>query len=451
MFNIALIILIFAHMIFIYIQTIGIPLKADIPYRLTLKNDESLERFSSNVRPEITIPKKIYELHMLDRMELLAAPPFCDIADELIELLQNDQLVFSEAKQFKLLKSQFKVIGYNFNTNPKYLFYNDGKAKLNVIEAYLKKDSSYHKHSPEYAAAYVELMDSYFNDDSAVQSPAISTDSYATDLEISTYKMDPGVYYFLDALEAVIYVGKAKNIRKRLQSHFSKQSTPTGIDYSKVKSITVEYSGNDILAQLIESANIKALKPIYNTQQVEDPAPYIINKGKTANGILRLKITRKDITDNMPEKYFNRLSVKQSLENFCAEYQLCRKHCGIETVKGPCSNYTIKHQDCVCAGNESIGDYNKRFEIAFHNFQNRKSRKIFKLKGRHTDEDAFIYLVNEIYEGYGFIDKDVTILSVNDVLGHLNVQHNNYDTSRIVSALSKTIPLKDIMVLADVH
>lgn len=434
-------------MIFVFLQTINTGKRGVIPYRLTLKNDESVETVTFTFRPESVIPKKTYEQHHLDRMELLTAPPFCDYADEMIEIFQNNQLVFSDSKQFQLLKSQFRAIGYNFNLRPKYLFYGVIKDKLNAIEAYLENSRSHNQYNAAYAEMYVELMRIYQNESFNSQQSESSTSTLSHNFALSTFKMAPGVYYFLDPLKEVIYVGKAKNIRKRLQSHFSKQTNSSNIDYSKVKNITVEYSGNDLLAQLIESADIKTLQPIYNTQQVEDPAPYIINKGKTAKGIFKLQITRKSINDTMPEKYFNRLSVKQSLENFCSEFYLCRKHCGLEKVKGPCSNFTVKNEKCVCADTETISDYNKRFEIALYNFKKRKDRKIYRLKGRHKNEDAFIYLVNGIYEGYGFIDKGESISNVNDILGHLIRQTNNYDTSRIVSGLDKSVAAENILIL----
>lgn len=434
-------------MLCIYLQTILTEKKTTIPYRISVKNSEHSESLHFNFRPEVSISKKNYEQHRLDRLSVLSAPPFCDIADELIDLFQYKQLVFADAKQFQLLKSQFKTIGYNFNIKPKFLFYKTEKEKEHPIEAFLKHSVKFHEKSLNYAEAFVNVMDHYVNE------PSIAPESFAPkaeisqNLDISSFKMAPGVYYFLDASDTVVYVGKAKNIRKRLQSHFSQQANGSTMDYSKVKSITVEYSGNDLLAQLIESANIKALKPLFNSQQVTDPAPYIINQGKTAKGIHKLQITRKDIQDNMPERYFNRLSVKKSLENFCSTYNLCRKHCGLETVKGPCSKVTLRHEDCVCAGTETIAHYNKRFDIAFYNFKKQKDRKIYKLKGRHKNEDAFIYVVNGIYEGYGFIDKSEPIANVNDILGHLMPQINNYDTSRIVSGLDKIISAENILHL----
>lgn len=441
--------LIFALMVFIYIQTINAGKRADVPYRITLKNEALSEAsISFNFRPEISISKRCYDTHRLDRLELLSAPAFCDIADELIDLFRNQPLVFSEALQFRLLKSQFKTIGYNFDIRPRFLFHPNEKSPEHPISALLEQNSNLHEQSVAYAKDYVMLMSRYIHEPALknVDGPESHT---ATSPDLSHYKMAPGVYYFLDEKEAIVYVGKAKNIRKRLQSHFTQGSAQNHIDYASINAVHVDYTGNDILAQLIESAEIKKLKPIYNTQQIIDPAPYIINKAKTAKGIHKLQITRKEIKDNMPERYFNRGSVKHSLEQFCSEYGLCRKHCGLETIKGPCSNVTIKHQQCVCADPKLINAYNERFETAFEHFKNKKSRKIYKLKGRHNQEDAFIYTVNDIYEGYGFIDKNEPIYTPNDILGHLIAQHNNYDTSRILDGLKKQVPKDDILILSE--
>ncbi len=436
-------------MVFIYIQTINAGKRADVPYRITLKTEALSEAsICFNFRPEISISKGCYETHRLDRLDVLSAPPFCDIADELIELFSNQQLVFSEALQFRLLKSLFKTIGYNFDIRPKILFHPNGNLPEHPISVLLGQNSKLHEQSVAYAREFVMLMPRYLNEP-ALKNADVPRSHKATSPDLSPYKMAPGVYYFLDHQEAIVYVGKAKNIRKRLQSHFSQGETRNHINYASINSVDVEYTGNDILAQLIESAKIKKLKPIYNTQQIIDPAPYIINKAKTAKGIHKLQITRKDIKDNMPERYFNRGSVKHSLEQFCSEYGLCRKHCGLETVKGPCSNVTIKHQQCVCADPTMINAYNERFETAFEHFKNKKSRKIYKLKGRHNQEDAFIYTVNDIYEGYGFIDKHELIYTPNDILGHLIAQHNNYDTSRILDGLKNQVPKDHILILSE--
>ncbi len=437
----------FALMIFIYIRTIPVKKNLAIPYAVTSGNSEDLNAKSHlYFRPEFTIPKRIYSEQHLDRIHLLSAPAFCDIADELIDMFQDNQLVFSDQEQFNLLKSQFRTIGYNFNVKPVVLWHKKMGNYKEDLTLYLRTLKKSAVDPSDYAERFIDLMAQYQSNQNYVNLQHPSSDRQSH-LNLSTYKTSPGVYFFLNADKDVIYVGKAKNIKKRLQSHFCNRESATNLDYSEVRQITVEYTGNDAIAQLVETENIKALQPKYNVQQISDAAPFIINKGRTASGISRLKIIRKDIADNMPERYFNRLSVKKSLVQFCSDYDLCRKHCGLEHVKGPCSKSTVNGEKCVCSKEESIEHYNNRFSLAFQQFQRQKSRKLYKLKGRNKFEDAFIYIVNGIYEGYGFIQKDDSIYTTSDILGHLNARANNYETSRIIAKLDQTVSKDNILYL----
>jgi len=434
-------------MIFTYIQFITLGIRTKIPFRILLYSEENTQDFKVfTIRPEQTIPKKIYLHNSLDRLELLASEPFCNSADELIELFVDQELVFAEKSQFDLLKSQFRNIGYNFNLKPTILWPSgkEGNKNLEQIKELISK--RHPSNSLEYAEVFLDVMFKYRNQQSQQLQEYKATD-FKPNHDLSKYKVTPGVYFFLNKYAEVVYVGKAKNIRKRLQSHFSNTSTPSNIDYSQVEDIDVIYTGNDIIAQLVETANIKSLKPSYNSQQVVDPDPFIITLATTVKGIAKIKITRKEFEDSLPEKYFNRKSVIASLTDFCQEYNLCRKHCGLEKVKGPCSNFTKNHIDCVCAGGETVVDYNKRFQSAFDQFRSKKTRKIYKLKGRNNSEDAFVYELNGIYEGYGYIDKFVPISNYNDILGHLIKQNNNYDTTRIISSLSSILNKENILFI----
>lgn len=432
-------------MLFIYIQTIKINKKHEIPFRIRI-SDNNFEGQEFVIRPEMSIPSKVYKICGLDRMALLSSPPFCDVADELIELFQEQQLVFLDRVQFYLLKHQFKTIGYNFNINPKIVFHSK---KPKELESIFSEESNATLSSIGFAQNMIAFMQSSISEKEDFREVEKVLRNNPLQELIASYKMKPGVYFFLDENGTVIYVGKAKNIRKRLQSHFSKQTVSSNIDYSKVEDINVIYTGSDSIAQLVESENIKSLTPIFNTQQVVDPAPYIISSGKTAKGISKLQITRKEVANNLPEKYFNRESVKKALSRFCITNNLCRKHCGIESAKGPCSKVMNQHLNCVCSGGETVEEYNVRFQKALDAFEKTKERYIYKLKGRAINEDAFIYMVNGIYEGYGFIDKEEQGSTVNDILGYLIPQKNNYDTSRIVSGLHKKISKENILELAD--
>ncbi len=86
----------------------------------------------------------------------------------------------------------------------------------------------------------------------------------------------PGVYFFLDKNGQIIYIGKAINIKKRIQSHFSSQAKKergwrnTIIDYSKVKTIDFIPTKTEKDALILESALVKKHQPYYNLALKDD-------------------------------------------------------------------------------------------------------------------------------------------------------------------------------------
>ncbi|OAB78656.1 GIY-YIG nuclease family protein [Cochleicola gelatinilyticus] len=434
-------------MVFIYLQTITLRKTQKIPFRLVLKFQEAEHSYAVfNIRPESSIPSKLYVQNQLDRLAILSATPFCDSADELIELFQNRTLVFSEKEQFNLLKSQFRTIGYNFNVRPKILWHNV-KRETDLDQQIRSISKEFHPTSLEFAKKFLDVMVvSVANKITKIEGH-ISSKEKTHRFDLSQYNTTPGVYFFRDKDDTIVYVGKAKNIRKRLQSHFSATYQQTNINYSNVHYINVVYTGNDSIAQLVETEHIKKTKPPYNSQQINNSAPFIITQGTTASGISKINITRKAFVDSLPERYFNRKSVVHSLREFCIEYKLCKKHCNLERVKGPCSNVTKDHNECVCSGGEPIKDYNARFQTALDTFRRKKTKKIYKLKGRDASEDAFVFVANDIYEGYGYIDKSENISNYNDILSNMIHQENNYETARIIDQLKKRIKKENILVI----
>jgi DNA polymerase-3 subunit epsilon len=422
-------------MISLHIQSLPKSKKVQVPYRITSLDHETGEYKIFNFRPECTLPRRACDLFKIDRLELLHAPPFCDTAEELIDFFYEKRLYFFDSEQYVILKSLFKNIGFNFEIKPFYYF-NGGRKSSTLKEDFISTLSrKRNRYSPKFSIQLLEILSSQEKLSQEYEQQPVHELNDGIKGNIASIKNEPGVYFFLDKKGNVSYVGKAKYLRKRLQSHFSNKVKNSSIDYSLVTEITVEYTGNDLIAQLVESENIKKLKPIYNTQQINDAAPYIINIGKTAKGIAKASIVRKSYVDNLPEEYFNRESVKIALTVFCDTYKLCRKHCGIERVKGPCSRATVAKEKCVCSKEIEIATYNETFSQALNEFKNRDDSTIYKLRGRTTEEDAFIYVLNGIYNGYGYIDKGDIISNKNDVLGNLNRRENNYDTTRIIANL----------------
>ncbi|MFM9020321.1 MAG: GIY-YIG nuclease family protein, partial [Sediminibacterium sp.] len=114
--------------------------------------------------------------------------------------------------------------------------------------------------------------------------------------QINALPQSPGVYYFRDKKGKVIYVGKAKQIRKRVISHF------TGLDTSEkrqalMKSIyTIGHTvcASELLAGILESIEIKRLWPAFNKSQKRFEAAWSIYHYTDAAGFRRLAIDKKN-------------------------------------------------------------------------------------------------------------------------------------------------------------
>ena len=105
----------------------------------------------------------------------------------------------------------------------------------------------------------------------------------------------PGVYYFLNKKEKVIYVGKAKNLKKRVTSHFSnnKPSKQKQEFLREIHDVKFEICGSELMAALFESIEIKRLWPAYNKSQKHFERSFGIYLFEDAKGYFRLGIDNK--------------------------------------------------------------------------------------------------------------------------------------------------------------
>jgi len=105
----------------------------------------------------------------------------------------------------------------------------------------------------------------------------------------------PGVYIYLDVDKKVIYVGKAKNLYKRVSSYFSSPRTlPTKTRQliSNVASMRIQQVGNEFDALLLEAKLIRHYNPKYNMIAKDDKSPIYIHISKN-DRLPRVLLSRK--------------------------------------------------------------------------------------------------------------------------------------------------------------
>jgi len=187
---------------------------------------------------------------------------------------------------------------------------------------------------------------------------------------ISVLPGKPGIYQFFNNKGKIIYIGKAKNLKKRVSSYFSKQhdSRKTALlvrNIADIKHLVVETEQD---ALLLENNLIKKYQPRYNIRLKDDKSyPWICIKNEPFPRVFK---TRNLIKDG--SRYFGPYTsvytVRTLLELFKSEYKLrtCNYQLTDENIQSGkykvCLEYHIGNCEGPCEGLVSAEKYNQGIE-----------------------------------------------------------------------------------------
>ncbi|MCX6210587.1 MAG: exonuclease domain-containing protein [Bacteroidetes bacterium] len=134
----------------------------------------------------------------------------------------------------------------------------------------------------------------------------------------------PGVYYFYNNKEKIIYVGKAVNLKKRITSHFSNNKTSKQKqDFLKeIYNISWKECSSDLTAQIFESIEIKRLWPKFNKSQKHYERQYGIFIFEDSLGYKRLAIDNKKKILQPLQSFGLLVEARQFLTQLCKDFDI---------------------------------------------------------------------------------------------------------------------------------
>lgn len=184
---------------------------------------------------------------------------------------------------------------------------------------------------------------------------------------LKTIPTDPGVYRYYDDKGEIIYVGKAKNLKRRVYSYFNKQqqSRKVSVLVSRIADIRFTVVNSEMEALLLENNFIKQYKPRYNILLKDDKTyPWICIKNER---FPRVFLTRKKVNDGSTYfgPYPSVMTAKTLLEMLRQLYPIrnCKLILRQENINNghyrPCLEYHIGNCMAPCDGSISEDDYNE--------------------------------------------------------------------------------------------
>ena len=225
----------------------------------------------------------------------------------------------------------------------------------------------------------------------------------ALEIQIKTLPHQPGVYQYFDNDENLIYVGKAKNIKKRVSSYFTKNHEygKTRVLVKNIKSIKhiVVETENDAL--LLENNLIKKYQPKYNVMLKDDKSyPWICVKNERFPRIFPTRRVIKDGSEYFGP-YTSMKTVKTLLGLIKGLYQLrtCNYHLSEPQIEAGkykvCLEFHLGNCKGACEGKETEEEYHSNIkairEILKGNFKDslQQFRKQMRVYAQNMEfEDA---------------------------------------------------------------
>lgn len=417
------------------------------------------DKYHTLINPQRPIPYFISNLTGITDEMVKDAPKFHEVAKEIVQFTEGKIFVAHNVRfDYSFVKKEFADLGYTYqrktlctvrlsrNLIPGLPSYSLGKLCKSIdIPLQLR-----HRAIGD-AEATAKLFDKLIklNEKAVSGSEDVVTESQkALKNEVKTSLLPPnikkeqvdalpdkpGVYYFHDEQGEVIYVGKSINIRKRIIQHFN-------IDYKSRKSIefknqiadiSYELMGNELVALLYESDEIKRMKPHYNRQQRRS----VFNTGLYApidgNGYKRLTFGR--ISDEkipliaLP----NAFKAKGFLNYLIGKYTLCQKLCDLYKTTGACFDYQVHQCNGACIGKEDAEKYNARVDKAIESFSYQHENFVIIGKGREAGERSVVVVENGRYLGFGFVDETFSANGLEDFKNAIKRYKDNKDVLQII-------------------
>ena len=340
-----------------------------------------LDRFSTLLNPERSIPYNITMLTGITNEMTATAPRFFEVAKRIVEMTDGAVFVAHNAKfDYSFVQEEFARLGYPYKRKTLCTVKLARKAmpglpsySLSNLKKHLGIFAERSHRALDDTLATAQLFERIYAMDEGprlVQTMArqsVKEMKLPEGLSVDRLNEAPeacGVYYLHASDGGVLYVGKSLNIRKRIYEHFCDNSSKGQKLRAGVADFSYAVTGSELAALLIESGEIKRLQPPVNRARRARSFAGKVYAYTDEAGYLRfscVKPSNQNAKMARPVREYSKADhAVAHLGKLCEANGLCLNLCGIAPQKNPCFNYHIGKCSGACIGLEPAEDYNER-------------------------------------------------------------------------------------------
>ncbi|MES2652415.1 MAG: exonuclease domain-containing protein [Bacteroidota bacterium] len=423
---------------------------------------EVIHRYQTLINPHQPIPIYIQALTGIDNEMVSTAPDFREVAAEIYTLLHDKIFVAHNVNfDYSFIKHHLDTCGYSLNSKklctvrlsrklfPGFPSYSLGKLCSSLAVPLTNR----HRADGDASATAILLEKLIEKDTEGLMDDTLKRSSKEQTLppnlqksEIDKLPNTPGVYYFKDQKGKVIYVGKAKQLKKRVCTHFTGHSISLQRQnfLKSIHHIDYQTCGTELMALILEAAEIKKLWPENNRAMKRFEQKYSLYHFEDQNGYIRLGIDKYRKNGTVLYSFNHLLEGHQLLRNIANEHSLCEKLCFIQKQKMACTGHASGTCFGACIGEESSAIYNFRVKRAIKQLQDLLPSFALIDKGRDDNEKSCLWVEKGKFYGMGYISDYTDINDLETLKSAITPYPSNDYIMNMVLSYSNQFPQKMI-------
>ncbi len=414
-----------------------------------------VKHFETLINPQQSIPRYITALTGIDNDMVSDAPSFDEIAETVFDLLNENIFVAHNVNfDYSFIKHQLKNSGYDLTAKKlctvrlgRKIFPGLPSYSLGNICRSLNINIENRHRAGGDAKATVQLFDHYLANNGELHInemlKKLSKDQWLP-LHLDKKAIDqlppkPGVYYFHNGKDKIVYVGKAINIKKRVSSHFTHNDPDRKRQHflRNIHKVTYRECATELEALVLESTEIKRIWPLYNRSQKQPLQKYALYLFEDARGYMRLAIDKKK--KNIPALYvFNLLHEGLvMLKKMVEEFELNAKLCFLDKTPFTITDYEFLEPPSL---------YNGKVKKALEALNEQLPTFVVMDEGINAEENLCLLIERGSFWGMGYIPKKLKLDSPIILKDYLHPYADNDYIRNSIYSFAEANPHKKILL-----